>query len=91
MLLACHCEFVPDRLALLQNKSYSLWLPPELRISVIVWEAHLLHLAMCVFFARCRIWVAEWDRSVAQLPLLPPRVHIHIVDIEGVLCEALVC
>ncbi len=58
---------------------------------MIVGEAHLLYLTMCVFFAGCRIWVAEWDRSVAQPPLLFSRVHIHIVDVEGVLCKALMC
>ena len=57
---------------------------------MIIREAHLLHLTIYVFFAGCRIWVAEWDKSVAQPLLLFSRVHVHIVDIEGILHEALV-
>ena len=91
MLHAYHCIFVPDGLALLQNGLDSLRLPPELRIRMIIGEAHLLHLAMCVFFARFGFWVTEWDRCVTQLPLLLSMAHIYIVDIEGIFSEALMC
>jgi len=58
---------------------------------VIIWEAHLLHLTMHVVFARWRIWVAKWDHCVVQLPLLPTVLYIHVIDIEGVFCKALMC
>src|SRR5712691_12686531 len=58
---------------------------------MIIGEAHLLHLTTRVFFAGCRFWVAERDYHIAQLPLLLSMAHIHIVDIEGVFGEALVC
>ena len=58
---------------------------------MIIGEAHLLHLTACVFFARCRIWVAKWDKSVTQPPLLFSGVHVHIVDVKGILHKALVC
>jgi hypothetical protein len=58
---------------------------------VIIGEAHLLHLTIYVFFARSRPWVAEWDNCVLELLLLPSMVHIHIVDIKSILCQALMC
>ena len=85
------CIFIPDRLALLQSDLYSLCLAPELQIRVVIQEAHLLHLTACVFFTRCWIWVVEWDHCAPQLPLLPSMVNIHVIDIESVICEALMC
>ena len=58
---------------------------------MIVREAHILHPTMRVLFTRCRTRVTERDHSIAQLPLLPSVVHIHIVNIEGVFRKAPVC
>ena len=60
-------------------------------VRVVIQEAHLLHLSTHVFFARCIDWVVEWDDSVVQSSLIVSRVHIHVVDIEGVLHEAFMC
>jgi len=91
MLFAQFCILVPDGLALLLNNLDPLWFPPELWVRVVIWEAHLLHLSTHVFFAMCIDWVVEWDDSVVQSSLIVSRVHIHVVDIEGVLHEAFIC
>ena len=75
-LPANHCEFIPYRLALLQDNLHSLWFVSEVWIRVVNRETHMLDLTACVFFIGCRIWIAEWDYCITQLTLLARGLHM---------------